>query len=607
MDTLELEQAIRENPTNLQNYLVYGDVLQERGDPRGELMALQHARLLNPQDKRLRGAETAFIAEEQEALLGQLVENLDSLHLDWHMGFIRSARVFGGASLSKRRPLERVLEELFDHPSSVFLEELCLGSFRWRRQTELTAAELLEGFAERFSGLRSLFLFDDSVEREGDVGGLFGPDCRLEVLSVSGALGLGASIEAPGLRELHLHHAEEEDMQASLEALASSELAGMESLSLWCPDGTEADEIWPALVNKKLRTLRVWNLEDGLPIVDKLLASSQLEQLEILDMSGCGLDGSAARTLLRSRGKLENLRQLWLDGNHLGEGDREALAREYSNLRAEEQLPVDEVLPYWSDGEEPSLLACKALAMLPESPFAEEALAYLRVAPQGGRMLYNRASLMMLEGRYDEALPLARASVGLPDPVFIKMAYDNVAIAHGYRGDFDTAIEIARRSLLVYPNKANPFAILIDALRHQRRMEEALREVERGQGCVDGTPEGMALLQDCMLTYVVDGNPAAALRLYNAFLAEHGAPRGTLMACASIVHSHLGDRASAHKCLHRAEEANCRDPIVEHATACLFALQGKQKSARLALERARKAGYPEMHLCLHEDPLLSKL
>jgi len=51
----EFEARIRANPENDEDYLVYGDWLQEQGHPRAYLIALQRANSLAPNNKRLRG------------------------------------------------------------------------------------------------------------------------------------------------------------------------------------------------------------------------------------------------------------------------------------------------------------------------------------------------------------------------------------------------------------------------------------------------------------------------------------------------------------------------------------------------------------------------
>src|SRR5687767_3359435 len=48
----ELEKRILANPDDAEAYLVYGDWLQSQGDPRGELVVLQHQILQKPEFKK---------------------------------------------------------------------------------------------------------------------------------------------------------------------------------------------------------------------------------------------------------------------------------------------------------------------------------------------------------------------------------------------------------------------------------------------------------------------------------------------------------------------------------------------------------------------------
>ena len=99
------EQALREDPDNLDSYLVYGDWLQSRGDPRGELIATQFA-VMNESDpvrrQQLERQATALYFRHRRHLWGELGEMVvstahqlyanDMFRADWHLGFIRTAR-----------------------------------------------------------------------------------------------------------------------------------------------------------------------------------------------------------------------------------------------------------------------------------------------------------------------------------------------------------------------------------------------------------------------------------------------------------------------------------------------------------------------------------
>ena len=57
-------------------YLVYADWLQQNGDPRGELITLQHQREVDRENKKLRTAETALIGRHGNYLMPALFGEL---------------------------------------------------------------------------------------------------------------------------------------------------------------------------------------------------------------------------------------------------------------------------------------------------------------------------------------------------------------------------------------------------------------------------------------------------------------------------------------------------------------------------------------------------
>ena len=59
-DEASLEAAIVESPDKTAAYLVYGDWLQERDEPHGELVSVQHALAEAPTIKACRSASASF-------------------------------------------------------------------------------------------------------------------------------------------------------------------------------------------------------------------------------------------------------------------------------------------------------------------------------------------------------------------------------------------------------------------------------------------------------------------------------------------------------------------------------------------------------------------
>lgn len=114
--TAELETAIERDPYDTRSYAVYGDWLQQRGDPRGELIALQIA-AEETGDPALAEVAAAYLARHRDLLLPTGRESLT-----WRAGFIR------GITISPHNPNKaELLEEILAHPSGRFVAELVIG------------------------------------------------------------------------------------------------------------------------------------------------------------------------------------------------------------------------------------------------------------------------------------------------------------------------------------------------------------------------------------------------------------------------------------------------------------------------------------------------
>jgi hypothetical protein len=100
----------------VRSYLVYGDWLQQQGDLRGELIAMQIAGETDPKSA---AAARDFLERHGERFVGTLPPD----GWVWRAGFIRFAALstYGDGN-------HHVLPELLAHPSARFLAELEIGS-----------------------------------------------------------------------------------------------------------------------------------------------------------------------------------------------------------------------------------------------------------------------------------------------------------------------------------------------------------------------------------------------------------------------------------------------------------------------------------------------
>lgn len=124
VDEILVEQIL-ENPADPSPYLVYGDWLQDRGDPRGRLIAAQAARLATPQSAELAALEARILAEHRDALLGPSLDIEPAPAVEWHLGFWRALRI-GGFGWSAKPTRGDHVAALLAHPSARFLRELAI-------------------------------------------------------------------------------------------------------------------------------------------------------------------------------------------------------------------------------------------------------------------------------------------------------------------------------------------------------------------------------------------------------------------------------------------------------------------------------------------------
>ena len=127
--------------TDAAPYLVYADWLQQRGDPRGELITLQHAMFSQADPKaviQFKQREQALRFAHERAWLGDVtVAAAHRMKLEWRLGFVESARI-NAATNPSEPPLAAVLGALLASPAGCGVRALDLIT---RRDTsELMAA-----------------------------------------------------------------------------------------------------------------------------------------------------------------------------------------------------------------------------------------------------------------------------------------------------------------------------------------------------------------------------------------------------------------------------------------------------------------------------------
>jgi uncharacterized protein (TIGR02996 family) len=118
----DLEAAIAIDPDQPGPYLVYADWLQEQGDPRGELIALQAAlRTTTDMEEHTQLTErvNALISEHDAYLAGPASKY--GLERHYHLGFIRTLTMWRDEMATLAKALA------IDHPALVFLRRICVS------------------------------------------------------------------------------------------------------------------------------------------------------------------------------------------------------------------------------------------------------------------------------------------------------------------------------------------------------------------------------------------------------------------------------------------------------------------------------------------------
>jgi len=300
-------------------FYVYADQLLERGDPRGQLMALL---ALPSSDSRARDGLSALIEQHPDVLAGPLAGRLDRSDATWRHGFLDGLRIaydFGADDTSF--DAAQLLAEVFAHPSSRLLRSLTVGV---PTSGEVVYDDVIDVIASGApETLSTLFIGDFSYPDEtemswakvGDASSLWLALPNLEDVTFQGAeIALGV-LEAPSLRRLALRTGglKKEPVQAITNGL----LPRLEELELWLGDAGYGAEVTDTdlagiLAGRlpSLTRLAIKNAHVETELCELIVASRALPKLRALDLSLSTLDDDGAAVLLRSRHCLAGLEVL---------------------------------------------------------------------------------------------------------------------------------------------------------------------------------------------------------------------------------------------------------------------------------------------------------
>ena len=337
----ELERVILEDPLDADAWLVYGDWLEETGDPRGELVAIQARHARDPGNPELLAAQRSLFERHGDVLLDGLHEYLGPrgrlgplFRLSWEFGFIWTANVAAaGHSVDQ---FAAGLRALLGHPSARFLHVLALGAppdNDWRRVLPILA----EG-GER--PLRILFLGDSSSTSSdprpafaplGDVSCLWPALPHLRCVELRGGTMTVGDLALPSLRELVVETSALQ--RETVRSLCSRRWPHLEKLVLWFGDrrctSTLADLelLFDGTLFPSLRHLGLRNCAFVDRVCHALVEAKVTRQLRTLDLSLGALTEIGAHALLSGRAALSDLAVLDLHHHYIPRSSAGRLAQ----------------------------------------------------------------------------------------------------------------------------------------------------------------------------------------------------------------------------------------------------------------------------------------
>jgi len=298
----EMEAEIAKNPDDARAYLVYADWLQSKGDPLGELIALQNKAATNNDAKK---AAAALLKKHSAHFMGELADFGDrdehEIKIEWQNGFIKTLKMSWPMFDDGGNGGDQAAEDfnaLLSLPVARFIQKLELGPVPGEEEMALgVLTEVLEQ-KKGSATLRELYLGDtadwdiSSTSSEiGDIAKLFP---KLEKLTVRGGNITLKKLDHPLLKSLTVETGGLGKQE--LKAITSMKTPNLESLKIWFGDeeyGGACDfkDIAPILDGSawpKLKELGLMNCAFVDEIAAALPKSKVIKQLISLDLSmGC--------------------------------------------------------------------------------------------------------------------------------------------------------------------------------------------------------------------------------------------------------------------------------------------------------------------------------
>ncbi|MDB4954102.1 MAG: hypothetical protein JWO36_1671 [Myxococcales bacterium] len=341
---LELEAAIREKPQDAEPYLVYADWLQERGDPRGELIAIQSKRQVAPDDKKLQAAEAALFAAQGKYLVPPLLAEMlahprrktdapgTRTTASWFMGFLQGVRI---ARRSEQQPEPAtILEELVRHPSAQFLRSIVIGPLGATNKFDFKP--VVAALGQRLPPLLDELVIGDfgpeHIELDftslANVSPLLAAPNLRRLVVRAGTLRFDAPIEHAALRELSVTAVDL--TQKTIGRLIDAAVPALEVLEISAaPLDLEIKQLDKLLRRKdrtQLRRLALRHTTKTATVFAEIVRSPLMRQLEVLDLGDGDMTDAVVELVERHAEALGRV-ELLLSGNRLSQAAAVRIAK----------------------------------------------------------------------------------------------------------------------------------------------------------------------------------------------------------------------------------------------------------------------------------------
>jgi len=340
-----LEAAIVANPDDRDAWAIYGDWLQEQGDPRGEVIALelggkakQAKKLFDQHPEHFLGplAEHQTVRDEganngsSQLRTPAQEKEWQKTHRQaflWRYGFIRRLRLSHDYySVEWDGKVVDALDLVLRHPSARFIVEFAFHSNADPNENNLQS--VIDLLGKKAPATTRKITFGDNVDQiswhhTGNLGKLWKGVPNLTTLEIeTGEFDVGKMI-APALqRAIFLTGGLSKSCGKNI---ATAQMPAIEHLEIYYGDDNYGGdctikEVRPLLARTdlpKLRYLGLKNAQFQNDIASAVVAAPIVKQLATLDLSLGAMTDEGARALNEGKAALKHLACLDLRGNYL--------------------------------------------------------------------------------------------------------------------------------------------------------------------------------------------------------------------------------------------------------------------------------------------------